>query len=154
MANGKYKQWLEPEGLTLLEGWARDGLTDEQLSQNMGIGTTTLYRWKEEYREIREALKRGQEVVDIQVENALLKRALGYEYTEETRELVKDKETGEYSLSVTKIVTKEVAPDVTAQIFWLKNRKPKKWRSDPQESGNEKQVQDHNALVDAIKNMK
>ena len=154
MANGKYKQWLEPEGLTLLEGWARDGLTDEQLSQNMGIGTTTLYRWKEEYREIREALKRGKEVVDIQVENALLKRALGYEYTEETRELVKDKETGEYSLSVTKIVTKEVAPDVTAQIFWLKNRKPKKWRSDPQESGNEKQVQDHNALVDAIKNMK
>lgn len=154
MANGKYKQWLEPEGLTLLEGWARDGLTDEQLSQNMGIGTTTLYRWKEEYREIREALKRGKEVVDIQVENALLKRALGYEYTEETRELVKDKETGEYSLSVTKIVTKEVAPDVTAQIFWLKNRKPKKWRSDPQEIGNEKQVQDHNALVDAIKNMK
>ena len=154
MANGKYQQWLEPEGLTLLEGWARDGLTDEQLSQNMGIGTTTLYRWKEEYREIREALKRGKEVVDIQVENALLKRALGYEYTEETRELVKDKETGEYSLSVTKIVTKEVAPDVTAQIFWLKNRKPKKWRSDPQESGNEKQVQDHNALVDAIKNMK
>ena len=154
MANGKYQQWLEPEGLTLLEGWARDGLTDEQLSQNMGIGTTTLYRWKEEYREIREALKRGKEVVDIQVENALLKRALGYEYTEETRELVKDKETGEYSLSVTKIVTKEVAPDVTAQIFWLKTRKPKKWRSDPQESGNEKQVQDHNALVDAIKNMK
>ena len=154
MANGKYQQWLEPEGLTLLEGWARDGLTDEQLSQNMGIGTTTLYRWKEEYREIREALKRGKEVVDIQVENALLKRALGYEYTEGTRELVKDKETGEYSLSVTKIVTKEVAPDVTAQIFWLKNRKPKKWRSDPQESGNEKQVQDHNALVDAIKNMK
>ena len=154
MANGKYQQWLEPEGLTLLEGWARDGLTDEQLSQNMGIGTTTLYRWKEEYREIREALKRGKEVVDIQVENALLKRALGYEYTEETRELLKDKETGEYSLSVTKIVTKEVAPDVTAQIFWLKNRKPKKWRSDPQESGNEKQVQDHNALVDAMKNMK
>ena len=154
MANGKYQQWLEPEGLTLLEGWARDGLTDEQLSQNMGIGTTTLYRWKEEYREIREALKRGKEVVDIQVENALLKRALGYEYTEETRELVKDKETGKYSLSVTKIVTKEVAPDVTAQIFWLKNRKPKKWRSDPQESGNEKQVHDHNALVDAIKNMK
>ena len=133
MANGKYQQWLEPEGLTLIEGWARDGLTDEQLSKNMGIGTTTLYRWKEEYREIREALKRGKEVVDIQVENALLKRALGYEYTEETRELVKDKETGEYSLSVTKIVTKEVAPDVTAQIFWLKNRRPDKWRDKPPE---------------------
>ena len=154
MANGKYQQWLEPEGLTLLEGWARDGLTDEQIAGNIGINTSTLYDWKNKFPKISEALKKGKEVVDIQVENALLKRALGYEYTEETKELVKDKETGEYSLSVTKIVTKEVAPDVTAQIFWLKNRKPKKWRSDPQESGNEKQVQDHNALVDAIKNMK
>ena len=43
MANGKYEQWLEPEGLTLLEGWARDGLTDEQIANNMGIVPSTLY---------------------------------------------------------------------------------------------------------------
>ena len=42
MANGKYEQWLEPEGLTLLEGWARDGLTDEQIANNMGIVPSTL----------------------------------------------------------------------------------------------------------------
>ena len=61
-------------------------------------------------------------MLDRQVENALLKRALGYKYDEVTQENIK----GE--LVVTKVVTKEVQPDVTAQIFWLKNRKPEEWR--------------------------
>lgn len=131
MAKGKYTDWLMPEGLLKIEGWARDGLTDEQISRNMGIGTTTLYRWKDEFEEIRESLKRGKEVVDRQVENALLKRALGYEYTETTREAVQDPNSGEVKMQVTKKVTKQVAPDTTAQIFWLKNRKPDKWRDKP-----------------------
>ena len=123
MANGKYQQWLEPEGLTLLEGWARDGLTDEQIAGNIGINTSTLYDWKNKFSKISEALKKGQEVVDIQVENALLKRALGYTYKETTSECDEDGE-----LKVTKVVTKEVVPDTTAQIFWLKNRRPDLWR--------------------------
>lgn len=131
MAKGKYADWLTPEGLLKIEGWARDGLTDEQISRNIGIGTTTLYRWKDEFEEIRESLKRGKEVVDRQVENALLKRALGYEYTETTREAVQDPNSGEVKMQVTKKVTKQVAPDTTAQIFWLKNRKPDKWRDKP-----------------------
>ena len=77
MAKGKYQRWLEPDGLTLLEGWARDGLTDEQIAHNMGISTATLYDWKNKFQDISEALKKGKEVVDIQVKNALLKRALG-----------------------------------------------------------------------------
>lgn len=131
MANGKYQDWITPDGLIKLEGWARDGLTDEQISRNMGIGTTTLYRWKEKFKEIREALKRGKEVVDREVENALLKRALGYEYTETTREAVKNPDSGDIEMRITKEVTKKVIPDTTAQIFWLKNRKPDKWRDKP-----------------------
>jgi len=96
VAIGKYKKWLEQENLILLEGWARDGLTDEQIAQRMGISTTTLYRWKSEHREIREAIKKGKEVVDFEVENALLRNAR--------------------------------KGDTTAQIFWLKNRRPDKWR--------------------------
>lgn len=80
MAKGKYQDWLTKDGLLILEGWARDGLTDEQLAQNMGIAAGTLYDWKKKYPEISEALKRGKEVVDVQVENALLKRAMGYHY--------------------------------------------------------------------------
>jgi transposase-like protein len=132
MAKGKYEEWLQPEKLLLIEGWARDGLTDEQIAHNMGIGTSTLYKWKNEHIEIVESLKKGKEVVDRQVENALLKRALGYKYNETTYEQVaiKDSEgkTIGYQMTETKIVTKEVHPDTTAQIFWLKNRKPEEWR--------------------------
>ena len=122
MAKGKYQRWLEPDGLTLLEGWARDGLTDEQLAGKMGINPATLYDWKNKYPKISESLKKGKEVVDIEVENALLKRALGYDYEEVKTET----ENG----VVTKVttITKQVVPDVTAQIFWLKNRRPDKWR--------------------------
>lgn len=128
MAKGKYGYWLTPEGLLKLEGWARDGLTDEQIARKIGINTGTLYAWKNQYPEISEALKRGKEVIDRQVENALLKRALGYDYEEETKELQYDRGTGQQILVTTKKVTRHVQPDVTAQIFWLKNRKPEEWR--------------------------
>lgn len=128
MAKGKYEEWLQPEGLLKIEGWARDGLTDEQIAYNMGVGYSTLQAWKSKYKDIQDTLKRGKEVIDLQVENALLKRALGYSYKETTEELIIDKSTGESRLKVTKVVEKEVVPDTTAQIFWLKNRRPDKWR--------------------------
>ena len=106
-------------------GWARDGLTDEQLAQKMGIATGTLYEWKKSYPEISEALKRGKEVVDIEVENALLKRALGYDYTEERVEI--SEKDGRKVIQN----TKHIAADTTAQIFWLKNRRPDRWRDKP-----------------------
>ena len=118
MAKGKYEYWLTPEGLLQLEGWARDGLTDEQIAGNMGIRRETLYAWCKKYSNISNTLKKGKEVVDLQVENALLKRALGYHYDEVMME----------NGIETKRVTKEVIPDTTAQIFWLKNRRSDKWR--------------------------
>lgn len=121
---GKYHEWIAPDGLTRLQAWARDGLTDEQIAHNMGIATGTLYEYKKKYPEIDEALKRGKQVVDIEVENALLKRALGYEY-EETETIV---EEGSGQKRKVRRVKKHVPPDTTAGIFWLKNRKPKEWR--------------------------
>lgn len=112
----------------MIEGWARDGLTDGQIAEQMGIAPSTLYEWKKQYSEISESLKKGKEVVDRQVENALLKRALGYKYKETTQELIFNKDTGCSELKVTKVVEKEAIPDTTAQIFWLKNRKPEEWR--------------------------
>lgn len=118
----KYNEWITEEGLLKIEGWARDGLTDEQIANNIGIRRPTLYDWKNKYPDISDSLKKGKEVIDRQVENALLKRALGYEYVETTKELT------DLGLTVTKQVIKQVSPDTTAQIFWLKNRKPKEWR--------------------------
>ena len=114
----KINDWLENDKLILLEGWAKNGLTDEQIAKNIGINRTTLYDWKKKEVNIADALKKGKEVIDFEVENALLKRALGYEYEEETYE----------NGILTKKVKKQVPPDTTAQIFWLKNRKPNNWK--------------------------
>ncbi|BFN03901.1 transposase [Clostridium tetani] len=148
MAKSKYETHVKDK-LILVEGWARNGLTDEQIAKNLGIGLTTFYKYKKEHSELSEALKKGKEVIDFEVENALLKRALGYEYEEVTQERVLRKdEKGQpitdihgfplYEMVVTKKVKKEVTPDTTAQIFWLKNRKPMEWRDkrDVEHSGN------------------
>ncbi|EEA84962.1 transposase [Peptacetobacter hiranonis] len=121
MAKSKYEEFVEPK-LTLVEGWARNGLTDEQIANNLGVAYSTFREYKKKYSALSAALKKGKEVVDIEVENALLKRALGYKYDEVTIE-----ESDDGSVR-TKTVTKEVIPDTTAQIFWLKNRKPEQWR--------------------------
>ena len=106
----------------MIEGWARDGLTDEQIAKNIGISRSTLNEWKKKYSDISDTLKRGKEVIDRQVENSLLKRALGYEYEEVSEKF----EHG--VLTERKVTKKQVVPDTTAQIFWLKNRKPSVWR--------------------------
>lgn len=127
MAKTKYYTHVEPK-LELIECWARDGLTDEQISKNLGIAYSTFKEYKKTYSDLSAALKKGKEIIDYQVENALLKRALGYEYEEITYEHGEE----------TKRVVKQVAPDTTAQIFWLKNRKPLQWRDkrDIEHSGN------------------
>ncbi len=115
-----YEQhWSSKEALERIRGWARDGTTTSaDIAERMGIGVSTLCEWQNKYPEFAAALKENKEVVDRKVESSLLKRALGYEYDEVTCE--KGVET--------KRVTKQVVPDVTAQIFWLKNRKPDDWR--------------------------
>jgi len=123
-----YKRDGWDEKLELIEGWARDGLIDEQIAEKMGIGIRTLYEYKEKYPQFSQALKKGKEVVDRQVEKALLKRALGYDY-EETKVTMTDKGSKSKRIERT---TKHAQPDTTAQIFWLKNRKPDEWRDKQQ----------------------
>ena len=123
MCKGKYQQWLTEEGQIRLQGWARDGLSDEQLAEKMGVCPSTFYAWKNKYPEISEALKEGKDVADRKVENALYKRACGFEYEEVTTEI--DEINGKM---ITKRVTKMYPPDPTSMIFWLKNRKPDEWR--------------------------
>lgn len=94
MAKSKWEQVKDK--LILVEGWARDGLTDEQIADNLGISKDTFYSYKKKYSDFSDALKKGKEVVDYEVENALLQNALN--------------------------------GNITAQIFWLKNRKPDKWK--------------------------
>jgi transcriptional regulator with XRE-family HTH domain len=115
----KINEWLEEDKLTLLEGWARDGLTYEQIAKNMGIGLTTLKEWRQKEPTISSTLKKGREVIDFEVENALLKNAL--------------------------------EGNITAQIFWLKNRKPDKWRDKVQNDDDEKDIKNAKEIIFKIK---
>ena len=145
----KIDEWLEQDKLILLEGWARDGLTYEQIAHNMGIGLTTLKEWRQKQPTIQSALKKGKEVVDIEVENALLKRALGYTITIVEQKL--DKEGCVHTLE--KDV--HVPGDTTAQIFWLKNRKKQQWRDKVEyENTGENKNGVMDELVEALKNVK
>jgi len=119
VAKGKYEKWLKEENLLLLEGWARDGLTDEQIAKNIGITVSTFYEWKKKYSEISESLKKGKEVVDYQVENALLSSAL--------------------------------EGNTTAQIFWLKNRRPDKWRDKQKEETDKTALDKLDSILKEIK---
>lgn len=125
----KADEWLTPDGLLRVKGWARDGLTDEQIADKMGIHPATFYRWMAESREFCEAIKEGKAPVDIEVENALLKRALGFEYVETTTE-IHDMPDGTQRKHIKK-TTKMVVPDTAAAFIWLKNRRPDKWRDKP-----------------------
>ena len=112
-----------------IEGWARDGLTDEQICHNIGIHVATICEWKNRFPQLAEALKRGKAPVDQQVENALFRNAIGYDY-EETITEIEELAGGKQKKHVRKI-KKHKPPDTTAQIFWLKNRRPDKWRDKP-----------------------
>lgn len=110
--------WLTDDNLIRIRGWARDGLTDEQIAHRMGIGVRTLYEWKKKFSQFSQALKSGKEVVDYAVENALLKKAL--------------------------------AGDVGACCFWLKNRRPDKWKDRMEDILKTQKVQDGVQIVDDI----
>lgn len=115
----KINEWLEDDKLILLGGWARDGLTNEQIANNIGINVKTLYEWKNKESKISNVLKRNREVVDFEVENALLKNAM--------------------------------EGNVTAQIFWLKNRKKDRWR-EKQEFTNDEELSKLDKLLEEQKN--
>lgn len=134
IAKGKYADWLTPDGLLRVEGWARDGLTDEQIAHNMGVAYSTFRDWLGKFPALTASLKKGKAPVDIEVENALLKRATGY--TVKLKKPIKVKTTkritgkGEVTEERIEYADEEqyIPPDTTAQIFWLKNRRPERWR--------------------------
>ncbi|WP_458732399.1 helix-turn-helix domain-containing protein [Bacillus subtilis] len=147
MAKAKYAEWITEDGLKKIEHWARDGLTEEDIAHNMGIKRQTLYEWKKKHPDIDDALKRGKAVIDMKVENALLRRALGYQYNEDTYEWVQDM-AGEGEFKITKRVVKEVQPDTGAAIFWLKNRQPDVWRKESEIKDNQTKAQTNKIKAD------
>lgn len=152
---GKYEEWLTQDGLLRIEGWARDGLTEAQIAHNMGISVSSLADWKNKYPQLLDALKKGKAPVDIEVENALLKSARGH--TQIIRKPIKVK-TERQVVGEGKVVEEHIEyvdeevyipPQVVAQIFWLKNRRPDKWK-DKVEQTVITEVEDLTPLVEML----
>lgn len=128
MAKGKYKQWTTEEGQTLLRGWRRAGLTDEQVAKKIGVNVSTIYDWKNKYAEISDALKKGKEVCDFEAEEALVSMFKGHYVEDSVTEI--NEVDGKQKKHIRK--TKHwVEPNVTAIIFYLKCRAG--WREQAQE---------------------
>lgn len=133
MAKGKYREWLTEEGLIRIQGWARDGLSDEQIAANMGISPSTFYEWKRKYPEILEATREGKDVPDRKVENALYQSCFDRTitvlkafkvkrvyYDDHGRRCEEEKlETAEETVAI--------PANEKAQEFFLRNRKPVEW---------------------------
>lgn len=134
IARGKYQEWLTRDGLTRIGGWARDGLTDEQIAEKIGVHRATLYEWRKAHPDISDTIKKGRAPVDIQVENALLRRATGFECVETVTDYAYSDTEFEADGSPKRIIKnvretrKYIPPDTGAAAFWLKNRRPDRWR--------------------------
>lgn len=119
--------WLEEDNLMLLECWARDGYTYQDIANRIGIDISTLKAWRIKYPDIDKALRTGREIIDYKVENALLKSALGYR-TKETKVITVMKQ-GRVIETRSETTEREMAPNVSAAQCWLYNRLPKKWKN-------------------------
>lgn len=123
---------ISEEGLILVAAWTRDGMTQQMIIKRLGINQQTWYNWRKKSEQIKgdpigKALRRGKEVIDYQVENALLKAALGYRtVTVKTVTGPVDK-NGNRETRIERTES-ETGPNTTACLAWLNNRKPDSWR--------------------------
>lgn len=99
------------------------GATDQELADFFEVEVRTIYRWKHDHDEFCQSLKVGKDVADSRVERSLYQRAIGYEQDE-----VKIFMPANAANPVYAPFRAKVAPDVTAAIFWLKNRRKDEWR--------------------------
>lgn len=129
---GKYNPNTFP---LLAEGFAREGLSDKQICKKLGISQDTFYTYIKKHSEFSESLKRGKAPVDTKVENALLKKALGYTVEKKKTTVTNGMET----VTIEEVI---VAPSEVAMIFWLKNRRPKQWR--------DKQDVEHSGEIETV----
>lgn len=116
--------------------WRNQGMTEQQIWDKLKVGTSTAERYKQDYWELREALKNGKEQLIENLEESLFKKAMGYGY-EETKTVREKDENGKDKTRI-EVTKKHLPPDTGALAFSLKNLAPEKWRDrhDIEHSGN------------------
>lgn len=107
---------------------ARSGLTAQEMADELEISKETLYQWGKRDEQIKKAMRAGRDWFDAAVEDRLFRNATGFNTSSVSEEWAVDPDTGEKILVKQHVTKTEHPPNVTAQIFWLKNRQPTKWR--------------------------
>ena len=110
-------------GLDLIKGWRAKGKTIKEVITMMGVDPRTFRSWRKQYPEFNEAIEVGKDVAVSRVEQSLFKRACGYDYVEQTFELV------EGEMRLVRETRKHMPPDVKAALSFLYNRDSKNWRA-------------------------
>ena len=132
MSLKKYEDAVEPR-LLEVQAWARCNVTEKAMAKKLGISYSTFRNYKKQHLALLGTLRESRAITDIKVENAMLKRAVGYKTVDVVTERVYNRDTKEYEFVVTKETIKEVNPDVGTATFWLKNRKPDDWKEKVEE---------------------
>lgn len=111
----------------IIKSDCRNGADNKGICKRLGISLTTYKRILTNHPEVRDLLKESKDEADLNVESALHRRAIGYECEDIITE-VRVAEDGSAQTTVVKKIKKHIPGDTTAQIFWLKNRRPDLWR--------------------------
>lgn len=150
MAKGKSAGWLTEEGLLQIKGMARDGYSDKDIFESIGISKQTFYDWEKRFPTFLDAIKKGREPVKIKVEDAFYSRCEWKEVTETKREVFIGKDGKETKKVTTQ--TRWIPPEPSTLIFALKNLDPKKWR-DKRDLAIQPQKQEDDALSKSLKEL-
>lgn len=128
LKDSKVDYWLTDDGIELIKSWSRNTFSKSEIADRMGVNLNTLLKWQKQYVEINDAINVTRELVDFQVENAVLKAALGYKTKEIKVTIGKKVVNGEMVEMLKETTVKEVPPNIKAAMFWLNNRKFDDWK--------------------------
>lgn len=155
MAKSKWPQVKEK--LFLVEMWCRDGVLEKDIAKNLGVAVSTFEDYKKKYPELREALKKGKEIVDYEVENSLYKKCIGH-YAKDgkafkCKEVYYDEEGRRCEREVVRTVEVDVfiPPDTMAIAIWLNNRRPDRWRRNTNKEKLDEKKFEHEKKIDEKK---
>lgn len=144
-----YDDWLTEDGLLQIKGWARDGLTDEEIARHrIGIAPQTLAKWKAQFGELRQALKEGRKPVAVKIEDSFLSK-LEWRQVEETEERIWKDSNGKEQKQVVRR-KRWIAPDTACLIFAIKNHIPQRYSDHPMMDTSAEELNDRKALVDIL----
>ena len=134
MAKGKYETHVLPN-LEKITKWAAEGATNKDIAKKLKIAYSSFRGYlasaekgEAKYQALLEAFAEGTAVADDEIETALHDRAKGIVYFEEVYERKKNEQTGEHELVLVRRTKRYIPPDPTSAMFWLTNRRPKKWK--------------------------